>query len=470
MEKIEKMPRGAFKLPFKAGVWYTASSVITKGISMLTTPIFTRLMTETEYAVLPLYLSRIGIISAIGGAEALGTAMLVGLHKFEGKKDELTGSAIALEIGVIGIICILYFTFYYAFNRFGVESKVVSLAMFLQVLFDGITGLMLISKRYEYKYRTVFLTNVLSTAASAALGIFLTERLSIGGYERIVSLLFVSAVSTFLLLARHDVRGRIASGEMIKFLLLGALPLIPQGLGTALLAGIDRLMITRHFGAAALAKYSVAHSLGVAVCFISSALIMALRPWMLRKLRSYKEERIFDALNLCVPILAVLVIAVCCIAPEGMRVLAPVSYLDALPVIPPIALSVLPAFLSSVSATALVFHGKSVRAILPVGISVAVNVILNVLFFKMLPYTAAALSSLAASLTALAVWWALTRGALRVRIYSMGRFIICFAASAISAIVIYLLTDYIAVRMLILAAVIIIPFPLYKKAVLLVKE
>ena len=41
---------------FKAGVWYTVSNVATKAILVLTTPIFTRMMSVNDYGIQQLLL------------------------------------------------------------------------------------------------------------------------------------------------------------------------------------------------------------------------------------------------------------------------------------------------------------------------------------------------------------------------------------------------------------------------------
>ncbi len=470
MEKIKSKGRHEVKLPFKAGIWYTASSVITKGISLLTTPVFTRLMSAAEYAVYPLYISRMGILSALGGVEALGTALLVGMQKQSGKKDIMVRSAILLESTIIAIICILYFTFSGILGASGIIDGRLSLIMFMQVIFDGGIGMVLLKWRYEYKFIPVFLTNVLSSVLSAALAVFITERLSLGGEGRIIALLWVSAAAFAIALAGVRPKERLTDRESLRYLTARALPLIPQGLGTALLAGADRIMILRFYGAEELAKYSVAHSVGVAICFVSAALLMALRPWILRRLHAKEETAVRQAIDTCVPLLCIAVMAIICITPEAMRFLAPANYSEASIAAVATALSVLPSFLSTVTATGLVYHGKSSRALLPVLTGVGVNIFLNALLFRYLPYTIAALSSLAASCASLLLWIAVYRRASKRRLYSVGKFALTFSLTAISSYALFLLYDMPALRFILLAVILIAPIPLYKRAFEIVKE
>ena len=59
-KKYESLP-----LPVKAGFWFTISNVLLRGISFLTLPIFTRIMSTDQYGVLSLYQSWVMIISIV---------------------------------------------------------------------------------------------------------------------------------------------------------------------------------------------------------------------------------------------------------------------------------------------------------------------------------------------------------------------------------------------------------------------
>ena len=51
--------------PVKASLWFLICGFLQKGISMLTTPIFTRIMTEAEFGRFHVYNSWLGILQII---------------------------------------------------------------------------------------------------------------------------------------------------------------------------------------------------------------------------------------------------------------------------------------------------------------------------------------------------------------------------------------------------------------------
>ena len=58
LDKYKKIP-----LPVKAGIWFTICNLLQRGISILTVPIFTRLLTPDQYGVYSLYLSWLNILT-----------------------------------------------------------------------------------------------------------------------------------------------------------------------------------------------------------------------------------------------------------------------------------------------------------------------------------------------------------------------------------------------------------------------
>ena len=48
--------------PVKAALWYTVCNFINKGIALLTTPIFTRILTEEQYGTVSIFQSWFNIL------------------------------------------------------------------------------------------------------------------------------------------------------------------------------------------------------------------------------------------------------------------------------------------------------------------------------------------------------------------------------------------------------------------------
>ena len=97
---LENIRKISLRVPAKASMWYTASSILSKGISALCTPIFTRLLTPSEYGLYPLYNTWLSVVTVIVTLELTGGVIYRGLQKFEDKKDEFISSAFGLFLFV----------------------------------------------------------------------------------------------------------------------------------------------------------------------------------------------------------------------------------------------------------------------------------------------------------------------------------------------------------------------------------
>ena len=78
IKKYQDMP-----LPVKASMWFLACSFFQKGLSTVTTPIFTRIMANVEYGQFGVFNSWMSIISPIVCLNLASGVFLQGLIKFE---------------------------------------------------------------------------------------------------------------------------------------------------------------------------------------------------------------------------------------------------------------------------------------------------------------------------------------------------------------------------------------------------
>ena len=70
------------KLPARATLWYMSAAVIGKGVSFLSTPFFTRLMSGEEYGTFTLYITLLGVASVICSAVYSGSGVYRALQVY----------------------------------------------------------------------------------------------------------------------------------------------------------------------------------------------------------------------------------------------------------------------------------------------------------------------------------------------------------------------------------------------------
>ena len=391
------------KLPARASLFYIGTSVLTKGLGFLITPLFTRALTEEEYGTFTLYISVLGVMSILASAFTSGSTVYVGLNKNKNAPQDYYRSLICSVLLFWGIICTLLFTFSPVFRLDYVFCLLVS----LQVLFDALVGIYLSVLRFSYLYRGIVGISIFEAAVSPALSVLLIFLGVNGAFARIIALLavsFITAVYSLSRLLRQEGRAR---WDLVKNAFQTSIPLLPHSASSAVTSGADKFIITAFLGNVMLARYSVVHSVSGGLSFLVSSLIGALTPWLSRHSGKGDEHRVREVLSLILRILSMLTLFLLAVIPEALRFLAPPEYSDALIAALPIALSTLPAFLIAISTIGLSLAEMSRYSVNIATSSAVLNIILNYMLIPIFGYLGAGLALLVsqASGAALALYY-----------------------------------------------------------------
>ena len=352
-----------------------------------------------------------------------------------------------LGIGFTAVVCSLLF----AFSSFlGLGTELV-LLLSIQLLCDETVGIYQTVRRYEYNYRALSLTNAASVILTPLLSIALIYGAGLGYSARIFSLLIVSMGIAFPHLSRL-----IRSGcgkfdrSMAKYVATHTMPLLPHTASAALGAEIDKLMITAMLGAAALAKYSVAHTLGLGLGFAVSALASSLYPWVIRKLSSGKGREVEPTFGALITAIGGLIIAIALFVPEIFAFLAPKEYAVAELATLPLLISTLPSFSSSFITVGIVSKEKSGYTFYSAAASLATGVLLNLVLIPRLEYIGAAVSLLASVTVGLVINYAFLKKSGGAEIFPSKNFLKQLLMSSLFALSAPLTYENTALRILLL--------------------
>ena len=372
-------------------MWYIASSVIAKGVGALSTPIFTRLLTPEEYGLYPLYNTWLSIISVIVTLELTGGVIYRGLQKYSDRKDELISAAFGLFLTIFLPICTLYFAFSRIINAISGLNTFIFTLMIVQIFFGTVVAFYSAKARYEYDYKSATFINLTSAFAIPFNSVALILLVKIKSEARIISsVLVLSVIGVFALYHIMKRSKALFDREIWGFLLKFNLPLLPHYLSLSLILRIGEVIIGRTFGTDFLGKYSVAVSIGMALTVVTGGLLSALSPWLLRKMHSGETGRIRELLLLIVRLLCVLCLLVLAASPELIFILTPPEFHSALPAVYPLALSIIPLFLSNALTSAGMYYDKSYLSAMPSVVSAAVSVALSLLILPKVDYRFAA--------------------------------------------------------------------------------
>ena len=379
--------RTRLRVPAKASVWYIASSALARSIGVAGTPIFTRLLSAEEYGLFPHYNTWLSLIAVVATLELSGSVIFRGLQRFESRKAEFISATIGLCFAVCSFICLLFFTIIGIFGNFTSFNTGLFVLMFAHIILNAVVAIYTGGCRYEYRYRTVAVTNIVTAVVTPLVSVALILFSPLRAEARIIAQALVALLLAVPFLVKILRRSRrLYDGEIWRFLLKFNIPLLPHYLSAAVILRIGEVMLGIVYGNEALAKYSVAMSIGLSLTVITNGLLSALSPWLIRKIRDGKYETARELLYSSTLLLSFVCLCILAVAPETIRIVTPPEYYECLPAVFPLALSVVPTFLSQAVVSGEMYFERSVISSLPTVVSAVIGSLLTVFLLPRLDY------------------------------------------------------------------------------------
>ena len=124
----------------KASVWFLICSFLQRGISVLTTPIFTRLLSTAEYGSYNVFYSWLGIVTLFVSLNLYAGVFGQGLVKFDKERTVFASSLQGLTVTLVFAWTVIYLIFRDFWNNLFSLTTVQMLAMLLLVWTSAIFG------------------------------------------------------------------------------------------------------------------------------------------------------------------------------------------------------------------------------------------------------------------------------------------------------------------------------------------
>lgn len=376
----------------KASIWYLFCGLLQKGISLLTTPIFTRIMTQSEYGQFNVYLSWFSILSICISLNLSYSVYLQGLVKYEEDRDIFTSSLIGLTTLMTGIFLAIYLLFRTRISSLIQLSTSIMICMIVSTWTEAIFSFWSGRLRNDYQYKPMIALSVSVAVAKPVLGVVLI--LAFPGYgleARVISMTLIEVVAYTGLFIRQVARGKKLFHQFYwRYALLYNLPLIPHYLSQTVLSSSDRIMIADMVGEESAAIYSLAYSLGMIMVIVNTSLSNSFTPWVYQKIKrnDYTGIGYYSYILMLLVALANLVLVL--FAPEIIKVFAPASYQEAMWLIPPIAIGNYFMFMYNIFANFAFYFEKTKSIMLGSCTGAILNLVLNFFFIRRFGYQAAA--------------------------------------------------------------------------------
>lgn len=379
----------------KASIWFIICAFLQKSISVLTTPIFTRLLTTEEYGNYSAFNSWLGIVTVFVTLHMYSSVFQQGLVKFENDKKIYASSMQGLSFVLFLISTIVYLCFSKFWNGLLDLTTCQFLSMLLMIWCSNVFNLWATKQRVDCKYRALVIITLFVSILKPIVGVLLVLNFKDKVTARIIGIMIVELIG-YSWLFLHDLYNgkKFYSKKYWIYALKFNIPLIPHYLSQIVLNNTDRIMIKNMVGASEAGIYSVAYSVSMIMTLFNNSLLQTLTPWMYKKIKANKSKeisRVAMSMLISIGFLNVLLIA---FAPEVISIFAPKSYTEAIYVIPPVAISVFFMFEFSLFSVFEFYFEKSNMIMIASVLGAILNIILNYIFISKFGYLAAGYTTL----------------------------------------------------------------------------
>ena len=374
----------------KASLWFVVCSALQKAALILTTPIYARLLTQTQFGEYKVFQSWVEVTLILTTLDIFYSGYNVGLEKYREDRKMYTSAMHGLSIALTSFWCLIGMPFAeYMGPLMRISPTQFRLLLVYMYVFP-IYQFWSSREKYEYQYKMLVVVTGMTTLLSIAFGT--------------VAAIISENKSDWLIFVRVAVEGVIAIPLLVtsvrgikslynKFYWKNALkfniPLMPHYLSAMILNHSDVLMIDIICGKAYAGMYSLVYSIAIVITVVQNAVSSAIVPWMYKKLRTQDFKGMRKITTGVIGAMALLNISLILLAPEAVAVMGPPEYAEAVYIVPPIAFGVFLTMIYTLFSHVEFFYHNNRFAATASFIAALSNIVLNYIFLGKFGYMAA---------------------------------------------------------------------------------
>lgn len=416
---------------------FVIATFFTRGIGFITTPIFSRLMSTSEYGEMANYNSWISILEPIVilGLTSAGV-FSVGLNEYRDSRKQYMSSM----LGLCNAVTIIIFGFIYALNLLGMSFNIVSdplmLLMIIHFLFSPAQIFWITKQRYEYKYKSAVVITILSIVLSQSFALYAVIQLN---GNKAVNRLWGAEIGSFIVYIFIYIYLIYTGKTYIKLsywknIFMFAIPLIPHYIAQHIMANSDRIMLVNIKDESSAGIYSLVANLGTIAFIIWNSINASLIPYTYEKMNAYDYKSIDKTIRTVLFPYAILCIFVSLIAPEIVWILAPKEYYSGIVIVPCFTVIAFVQALYNVFANIEFYYKKSLYISISTIVATIINIGLNLLLIPQYDFAGASYATLISTILLVLFHYIGMRKCLgENKLYSVGKIMAIFAICAVGS-------------------------------------
>ncbi len=404
----------------KSSIWYTIANVSIRAVAIITTPIYTGMLTTADYGRANTFNSWIDVFNVFA---CLCVVYSIGRAKldFPDRFDEYMSSLQGLSSSFGFILLVLAFIFRESLSGWIHYEVPLAVGLFAYLCVAPSVEYMMQKCRYEYRYKENILISVITCVGQVALSILLmllfNDRRYIG---KILGVMLPTAIMGVVFYIRFIVKGKVFyNREYWTYALKIGLPMIPHALALILLAQMDRIMIKGICGDGDAGLYIFGYSFATLLMIFTNAIGQAYLPWFNETLFDGERDRIRQIQKKLVLLGCFLSFGFIAVSPEALMILSISnnSYWIAKYVVPPIVLGTLAQYFYTNYVNVEIFCKKTSIIAMGSCLAALINYILNYAFIPRFGYIAAAYTTFASYIVLMLMHYIMVRFVLKEQVY-----------------------------------------------------
>lgn len=392
LDKYKTMPA-----PAKASLWFIVCGFLQKGIAFITTPVFTRIMTEEAYGQYSSYIAWMNIFTIIASLNLSAGVYTRGLVKNEDDEAGFSSSMATLSTVCISIVFLAVGVCYNVVSRVTDLSVLMLVIMFIEIWETAVFHFWSNKERVNYRYKKLVVLTLVYVLFSQMLSVIAVLNVDVNKQveARAISIATIGFVIFVPMYIKIIKKGKKCfSKDYWIYALKFNLPLVPHYLSQIVLNESDKLMIKSICGANYTGYYSVAYSVSMIMLIFNNSVSGVMNPWIYKSIKNGNYKKIGQISYYILAVIAIMNFFVITVAPEALTIIAPGSYQQALWAMPPVTASVYFMFLYNLFATFEYYYEKTNYVMISSVLCAVANIVLNYLFIPKYGFIAAGYTTL----------------------------------------------------------------------------
>lgn len=465
MSKFENVNISDKRL-LKSGIGYTIGNFLLKGISFITIPLYTRLLTTYEYGVVSIFNTWLAIFVCIIGLN-LSSSISNAYLDFKENYKKFLASILFLSTISFSIIITIFLVFRDNISKLMGFEPLIILSLLVTSFFSYVINFNNAKFMMEYNHsgfiKVSFLVSLLNISLAILFLLFMRE-------ERYKSLIYAMLVAyslvgiyIYIKIVKNVNIKELLNYGFWKYALIIATPTMPHLLSQLILTQSDRIMIEKFIGSSQAGIYSVAYNISMILSVLWGSLNNVWVPWFYEKMRNKNIMEITRKTKFYMIFFSIITFLLVLVCPEIVKVASNKDYWGGISIVPLIIISYYYVFLYGFSVNIEFYMKKTF--IIPIGtvLSALINIGLNYFFIPIYGIIAAAVSTIISYFFLFLFHHIIVYYILKIKVFRVKYYLLCILFSIITLIIFYIIKDFYVIRYLLFLSVLVYILLKYRK-------